>query len=620
MLLLRWLWFVTKVVAISAWWLLSIVTSAVRSAVSADFRVQGSLGTARWATAWERVRYRLYRGKGLVVGTGAFGRLMRFNRDGVVHVFANTGTGKGVGIVIPTLLDYPGSIVVTDIKGENYGITARYRHSLGKIYMLNPGDIAHSARFNPLDMIRVGTDQESDDAHALADLMVIRDGADAHWSTKSISLLSALILHAIYAAEPTQRTLAYVRRLSLAQAGSMREQIEHIARTSPSMQARDIASAFLRSMGDGKRTTPEFLSVLSDLDKATEPWGAGTPAGQLSAYSTFRLEDLNNPETMTVYLCVDEEKLMTYRRWLRVMTGCTLAAIMRSKRTQRPKHKVMLLYDEARALGRLEPLVNAVGYLRTYCTPVIIWQNLPQARAVYGDQAGEFLANATCRVFFGTNDNETAKEASLMCGQAPIRTQSVGRSQSSEAWLRENRSENESESGYWLIDPSEVQRLPMTTAIVKFAQVPYPVLTRRATYYKRWRWMLRYDSWDPNSRPDIPMPPAVPLPPRPFPNSTAALAPLVEDEPMPPPRPFVMQAAGPTLTQPTRPPPDLEPPANDEPLPQPRPRAVPRDRKPGRKALRIETQTELEFLTDEEPLPPPPPFAMPSETKGSSTP
>lgn len=620
MLLLRWLWFVTKVLAISLWWLLSIITKAARSAVSADFRLQGSLGTARWASAWERVRYGLYRGKGLVIGTGAFGRLMRFNRDGVVHVFANTGTGKGVGIVIPTLLDYPGSIVVTDIKGENYGITARHRSKLGHVYMLNPGDIAHSARFNPLDTIRVGTDQESDDAAALAELMVIRDGPDAHWSTKSISLLSALILHAVYAPHEEQRTLAYVRRLSLAQASSMREQIEEIARTSESMQARDIASAFLRSMGDDEKTMPEFLSVLSDLDKATEPWGAGTPAGQLSAHSTFSLEDLNKPETMTVYLCVDEEKLMTYRRWLRVMTGCTLTAIMRSKRTQRPKHKVILLYDEARALGRLEPLVNAVGYLRTYCTPVIIWQNLPQARAVYDKQAGEFLANATCRVFFGTNDNETAKEASLMCGQAPIRTQSTGRSQSSEAWLRENRSENESESGYWLIDPSEVQRLPMTTAIVKFAHVPYPVLTRRATYYKRWRWMFRYDAWDPTVRPKITMPPPNPLPARPLPKKTAgtANAPTrsVAEEPVPPPRPYAMPAE--TQRKPKTQLAEPEPSADRRPVAPTsahEPVMTATKQKPTSPTPRPKAQLELELATEDEPLPPPRPFTPSGEPR-----
>lgn len=535
MLLLRWLWFFTKVSAVGLWWLLRVSGSAAQSAVSADFRAKGSLGTARWATGWERVRYRVYSGVGPIVGKGSFGQLVRFNRDGIVHVFANTGAGKGIGVVIPTLLDYPGSIVVTDVKGENYAITARYRSSLGRVVMLNPGDLSHSARFNPLDMVRVGTDQESDDARMLADLMVIRDGPDAHWSDKSISLLSALILHAVYADEPAQRNLAYVRRLSLAESGSMREQIEDIARTSRSRQARDIARAFLRSMGDQEKSTNEFLSVLSDLDKATEPWGDGTPAGQLASRSSFSLEDLNRPETMTLYLCVDEEKLLTYRRWLRVMTGCTLNAVMRSKRTQRPKHKVILLYDEARALGRLDPLINAVGFLRTYCTPVLIWQNMPQVRAIYGEQAAEFLANASCRVFFGINDNDTAKQVSLMCGQAAIRTQSQGTSHSSEAWLRENHSQNVNEGGYWLIDPSEVQRLRTDEVIIKFAHVPYPLMARRANYLHRYRWRLRWDAWTPEARPVLQV--AEPAPPEP---RRPPQIPRVEDveEPLPPPRPY----------------------------------------------------------------------------------
>lgn len=535
MFVLNALGFVLKYSLLATWWVLvqagKLLALTVKVA-RADFRTQGALGTARWATAWEKLTYGVYRGTGPVVGKGAFGRLMRFNKDGIVHVFASPGSGKGLGVVVPTLLDYPGSMVVTDVKGENYAITARDRSKRGNVLMLNPSDLAHSARFNPMDTIRVGTDQESDDAKALATLMVTRDSGDQHWADKSTALLSALILHALHDPDEVKRTLAQVCKLSVGGAETMIDRLTDIAETSPSPLAQTVAMGFLGTMGSAKKPMPEFASVLSDLQKATEPWAEGTPTGTLSSRSTFRLEDLNNPDVVTtLYLCVDEEKLAAYARWLRVMTGCTLNAIMRSKRTGRPKHKVMLLLDEARALGRLDPLVNAIGFLRTYCTPVLIWQNVAQVRAVYGEQSAEFMANASCRVFFGITDNDTAWQISQMCGQTPIRTQSQGVSQPADAWLKENRSQGENDGGYWLIDASEVQRLPDTTCIVKMRHVPFPMLTTRVTYFRQLRWTGHYDRWTP----DAPAPVLVQrpvLPPAPPPG--ASRRPDVPDAILPP--------------------------------------------------------------------------------------
>jgi type IV secretion system protein VirD4 len=550
MIVLRWLFFFLKVLWVALLYVAKGLAFVVRTA--RDYRKEGVFGTARWASAWEKWRAGVYGGSGPVIGQGLFGRLVRFNKDGIVHVFASPGSGKGVGIVVPTLLTYPGSMVVTDVKGENYAITARWRSKLGRVVMLNPSDLARSARFNPIDTIRVGTDQESDDAAALAALMVIKDSADAHWSTKGIDLLTALILHALHDPDPVKRTLAQVCKLSVGGQEVIAQRITDIAETSPSALAQTIAQGFLGTMSDDRGFKPEFSSILSDLQKATKPWAEGTPTGYLSASSTFALEDLNAPEIITLYLCVDEEKLFTYRRWLRVMTGCTLNAIMRQKRTQRPRHKVMLLLDEARALGRLDPFVDAVAFLRTYCTPVLIWQNVAQVHAAYGEQGAEFLANATCRVFFGVEDQPTAQMVAEMCGQKSVQTRSQGVSQQSDAWLRENRSQNESESGYYLIDPAEVQRLPSTMVLAKMRHVPFPMRLQRVTYHARWAWLFRYDRWAPDAAAPVPAqepapPPAPPpVPPRapgPAPSHAQASEPAASPPPGVPPKPPRADAA-----------------------------------------------------------------------------
>lgn len=143
-------------------------------------------------------------------------------------------------------MPYPGSMVVTDPKGENYEITRRRRASFGKVRMLNPTELEHSDRYNPIDIIRIGTPNEADDAAALASLMIKPDAREAHWDDKAASMLKALILHTLQ--EPDEsRTLAAVRRLSVGTPQVFLATLETIADESPSLAAREIAAGFLTS-------------------------------------------------------------------------------------------------------------------------------------------------------------------------------------------------------------------------------------------------------------------------------------------------------------------------------------------------------------------------------------
>ncbi len=227
-------------------------------------RRSGSHGTARFAT-WREILWNgaLF-GHGPVLGKGVFGSLLRFTRDGPVMVFAANGAGKGLGVVVPTLLDYPGSMLVTDPKGENYAVTHRRRANFGTVRMLNPSDLARSERFNPLDIIRVGTDFEADDAGVLARYMVRPDAGEAHWDDKAVSLLTALILHTL-AEPPETRTLAHVRSLSIGGSHTVRDTLMEIATASRSLKAAEIASGFLGAL----RRTPTRGQASSRVSSRT---------------------------------------------------------------------------------------------------------------------------------------------------------------------------------------------------------------------------------------------------------------------------------------------------------------------------------------------------------------
>lgn len=449
----------------------------------------GALGSARFASRWERLWSGVQRGRGPIVGRIG-SSFLRFNKDGMITVFAPMGAGKGVGVVIPNLLEYRGSVVCTDIKGENSAITRRRRLKFGKVRILNTTDPFDSDHFNPLDMVRVGGFDEKDDAEALARLMVIPDAKESHWDSKAEGLLSCLILHVVRL-EPHLRTMAQLRTLSTLQPESLKELLRTIA-LDGTPAACELAGSFLAMDG-----SEEYRSVLSNVEKATRVWSSGSPAGEISSTSTFHLSELVT-EVSTLYLVIDEEKLSVYASFLRVMVGCVINTLTRAKNLPRPKQKILLLLDEAAALGSLEPLERGVGYLRAYCTPLLVFQDMSQLRELYR-RWGSFLANATCKVFFNVADLDAARFVSEIIGQATLYARNQGRSRSSMDMIEERYSMGMSETSRWLLDPSEVLRLPGRRSLVLFRSdiLRFPVLASKVNYraWRHVRWWNTYDTW-----------------------------------------------------------------------------------------------------------------------------
>src|SRR6201988_3070350 len=165
-------------------------------------------GSARWATKDEIRRARLLGPDGVVLGRFARDYL---RHDGPEHVlcFAPTRSGKGVGLVVPTLLTWPGSAIVHDIKGENWGLTAGWRARFGRALLFDPTNV-QSAAYNPLLEVRRG-EWEVRDVQNIADVLVDPEGAlerRNHWEKTSSSLLVGTILHVLYA--ESDKTLAGV--------------------------------------------------------------------------------------------------------------------------------------------------------------------------------------------------------------------------------------------------------------------------------------------------------------------------------------------------------------------------------------------------------------------------
>src|ERR1700747_1415113 len=153
-------------------------------------------GSARWAKLRDLHATGLVKSVGVYVGEWKNGqKIYTLRHNGPEHVlcYAPPRSGKGVGLVVPTMLTWPHSAVVTDLKREIYELTAggRGTHGNTRILRFEPASSTHSVAFNPLDEIRMGTDHETGDMQNLATLIVDPDGRGlkTHWQKKACALM-----------------------------------------------------------------------------------------------------------------------------------------------------------------------------------------------------------------------------------------------------------------------------------------------------------------------------------------------------------------------------------------------------------------------------------------------
>lgn len=471
----------------AAWW---IIATLAGGAVGILRTRSQTFGSARWARFYELAWGGVLGGNGIIVGK-SWGRFIRFNQDGYALLFAPMRSGKGVGVVVPNLLTYAGSIICTDPKGENSAVTARRRRQLGEVVTLNAMNPEWSDSLNPLDMVRIGTFHEADDALELAKLLVMPDSSNGgHWDNRATQVLQGLILYTClrYAETPEVRNLSKVRSLVALGAEGMAPLLED-AKKLGSMSLREFLISFEKIA-----TSDEARSIFSNADKAMALWSADRPAGIISRKSTFDFRDFNR-KTMTCFIMVDEEKLPIYGGFLRMMMGCAIIAMTRAKEEAPPKIPTLLLLDEAAAMGRIEPLETGVGYLATYARMILVFQDLDQLKRTY-EKATSMIANAGCKIAFGVNDIDTARMLAESIGQTTVTSHSAGQSQRSTDVFERQHNQGANEAGRFLLDPSEIMRLSRKKALIFFnGPVRHPVLAKKIQYFKVWRWRGMWDRW-----------------------------------------------------------------------------------------------------------------------------
>ncbi|MDV7987221.1 conjugal transfer protein TraG [Pseudomonas paraeruginosa] len=468
-------------IAIAAAILMSIIRAR-------EARNIATYGSARWAEDKEIRAAGLLGPDGVVLGRHTQDYL---RHDGPEHVlcFAPTRSGKGVGLVVPTLLTWPGSCIVHDIKGENWTITAGFRAKHGRVLLFDPTN-ARSSAYNPLLEVRQG-EWEVRDVQNIADILVDPEGSldkRNHWEKTSHSLLVGAILHVLYAEK--DKTLAGVANFL----SDPRRPVEATLRAmmdTPHLGEAGvhpvIASSARELLNKSENERSGVLSTaMSFLGLYRDPVVA-----RVTARCDWRIADLvGSRQPVTLYLVVPPSDINRTKPLIRLILNQIGRRLTEELTTSGKRHRLLLMLDEFPALGRLDFFESALAFMAGYgLKGFLIAQSLNQIERAYGPN-NAILDNCHVRVSFATNDERTAKRVSDALGTATeLRDSTNYAGHRLAPWLG-HLMVSRQETARPLLTPGEIMQLPPTDEIVMVAGTP-PIRATKARYFEDARFQER---------------------------------------------------------------------------------------------------------------------------------
>jgi type IV secretion system protein VirD4 len=402
-------------------------------------------------------------------------------------------------------------VLVHDIKGENYALTAGWRaKELGsRVLKFDPANNdGSSCRFNPLDNIRIRTDYEVKDTQNIVQILTDPEGKasqseEAHWIATSSALLLGVVLHVMYV-EPDKTLGGVAGFLSDPSFESSTQMFEYMLNAqhdptgemnwrslsgSPTtthpvvaMAARDMLNRDPKESSSVMSTAVRFLTLFRDPVVA---YNVGA--------SDFTIHDLMHADAPhSLYLVIPPSDIDRIKPLTRLLINQMLRALTNEMKFEggrsvaHYKHRLLLMIDELPSLGRLEIVQTSLAYMAGYgIKAYLIAQDVSQLNAAYGGQSGHdetIMANCHIQVAFAPNKIETMELISKLAGQATMFSESrtyigprVGfRSQVQVSAQPTQRS---------LLTPDEARRLPGDDALI-FVAGHSPIYGKKIKYYQ----------------------------------------------------------------------------------------------------------------------------------------
>ncbi|MDB5967721.1 MAG: type secretion system protein VirD4 [Hydrocarboniphaga sp.] len=481
-----------------------IAMSALFALLPALTRRPALFGDAHFADESEVRSARLRAPDGLILGR-LRGRLLRANGQLGVLLFAPPRSGKGVGFVIPNLLTWRGSVIVNDLKLENFEKTSGAREAMGQqIVLFAPLDTeGRTHAYNPLDFVSSDRNLRVNDVQAItAKLVVTPPRADPMWTNEARVLLDGLILFLLDVNERASLGAVYRAILSTQNFADYLTWVmkEHETKLDP--------MAVMQFNGFLGKAFKEQSGVLSSL-KAALSLFANPLVDRATSSTDFDQRDLRR-QPMTIYLGVMPRDIARLSPLLNIFVQQTFDGLLGLLPSRDEPLQVLALLDEFTALGRLENVEKGIAYFAGYnimLAPVI--QDLSQLEEVYGRAVTEtFLSTANIRIAYAQNSLKTAKYLSEEMGFRTITTRSRSR-RVNDPW---NGNVSEGSTRRELMLPHEIRELDRGKELL-IVEAAAPIKADKICYYRdrTFTKFLRPASARPKLRNKVVEPPIMPM-------------------------------------------------------------------------------------------------------------
>ena len=410
------------------------------------------------------------------------GRYLTYGGYQFVILAAPTRSGKGVGIVIPNCLNFSDSLVVLDIKGENFDITSGFRAKHGqKVYLFAPFDengVTH--RYNPLEYISDDPAQRLSDIDAIGTALYSGGTQnDKFWSENAKDLFRGLCLF-VLERNDLPKSFGEILRQASGKGKPLKEYIYEELKKAQD-EGRPFSNACIdclnRVLSNSENTlagivatfgTPLLIFQNPRVDLATSA-------------NDFDLREVRR-ERMSIYFKVPPNKLKEGSVLVNLFFDQLLNLNTRVLPSQDKtlKHQCLVLLDEMTSIGRVAMIAQAVSYMAGYNMRLLtIIQNKSQLEDAYG-KAGALtlLSNHELMVMYAPSPTvqSDAQEYSEMLGYETVKSRSRTASMNSS-------STSTSDQRRALMLPQEIRELGQTREIVSLENCK-PILCDKIRYYE----------------------------------------------------------------------------------------------------------------------------------------
>jgi len=432
-------------------------------------------GSADWASAADIERAKLRSKHGMLLGKDSLGYYVA---DGFQHalLFAPTGSGKGVGFVIPNLLFWDHSVVVHDIKLENHQLASGWRAKQGQeIYVWepsNPDGVTHC--YNPIDFVSKKPGQMVDDVQKISNLIMPEKD---FWNNEARSLFLGVVLYLLADDTKTKSFGEVVRTMR------SDDVVYNLAIVLDTLGDAIHPVAYMNIAAFLQKADKERSGVVSTMNSSLELW-ANPLIDAATASSDFNVMEFKKKKT-TIFVGLTPDNIQRLQRLMQIFYQQATEFLSRKIPDEKEEpYGVMFLMDEFPTLGKMEQFKAGIAYFRGYRVRLfLIIQDTQQLKGTYEDAGmNSFLSNSTFRITFAANNYETANLISQLCGNKTVEQTSYNKPLFFDLNVS-TRTQNVSKVQRALLLPQEVIQMPADDQIVLIESFP-PIKSKKIKYYE----------------------------------------------------------------------------------------------------------------------------------------